>query len=144
MRVTVADTGVGSPTRCKAHLFEAFFTTKEKGRGTGLGLATSYGIVRQSGGVHRCRQPPGGGAMFMVYLPRAAEVARCRGGRARRARRLRLEPGRETVLVVEDNDLVREIAVEALTRHGYAVLAARDAEEALATAQNHALPSTCC
>ena len=134
VRVAVTDTGVGLSDEVRAHLFEAFFTTKEKGRGTGLGLATSYGIVRQSGGAIVANNQPGAGATFTVYLPRAEDAVETVAASAV-LEADRLEPGRETVLVVEDNDLVREIAVEALSRHGYAVLAARDAEEALATAR---------
>jgi two-component system cell cycle sensor histidine kinase/response regulator CckA len=139
VRVVVSDTGVGLTEDVKAHLFEAFFTTKEKGRGTGLGLATSYGIVRQSGGFIVADSQPDAGATFTVYLPRAAEAIEAAAASVPFVQS-DLEPGRETVLVVEDNDLVREIAVEALSRHGYAVLAARDAEEALATARSYAHP----
>ena len=72
--ISVSDTGVGLTEDVKQHLFEAFFTTKEKGRGTGLGLATSYGIVRQSDGFITADNQPGGGARFTVFLPRAAET----------------------------------------------------------------------
>jgi PAS domain S-box-containing protein len=137
--ITVSDTGVGLTEDVKQHLFEAFFTTKEKGRGTGLGLATSYGIVRQSDGFIVADNKADGGARFSVFLPRAAEVVELVAAQAP-VTDPALEAGRETVLVVEDNDLVREIAVEALTRHGYEVLAARDAEEALAAARDLVRP----
>jgi two-component system, cell cycle sensor histidine kinase and response regulator CckA len=133
--ISVSDTGVGLTEDVKQHLFEAFFTTKEKGRGTGLGLATSYGIVRQSDGFITADNQPGGGARFTVFLPRAGEILDATA-RPAPAMDPAIEPGRETVLVVEDNELVREIAVEALVRHGYAVVAARDAEEALAVARD--------
>jgi two-component system, cell cycle sensor histidine kinase and response regulator CckA len=139
VRITVSDTGVGLTEDVKQHLFEAFFTTKEKGRGTGLGLATSHNIVQQSGGFIVADNQATGGAQFVVFLPRATEVAEPVAV-APAASDPALGPGRETVLVVEDNDLVREIAVEALTRHGYAVLAARDAEEALEAARDLVCP----
>jgi two-component system cell cycle sensor histidine kinase/response regulator CckA len=139
VRITVSDTGIGLTEEVKQHLFEAFFTTKEKGRGTGLGLATSYGIVREGDGFIVADNQPSGGATFSVFLPRAAEVVEPAVGPAPVSDPL-VVPGRETVLVVEDNDLVREIAVEALSRHGYAVVAARDAEEALQAARDLLVP----
>jgi two-component system cell cycle sensor histidine kinase/response regulator CckA len=139
VRITVSDTGVGLTDDVKQHLFEAFFTTKEKGRGTGLGLATSYNIVKQGGGFIVADNQATGGARFTVFLPRATEAVEPAAAPAAVSDPA-LGQGRETVLVVEDNDLVREIAVEALTRHGYAVLAARDAEEALEAARDLVCP----
>jgi len=132
----VSETGAGLSDEARAHLFEPFFTTKELGKGTGLGLATSYGIVKQSGGFIFPYSEQGSGAMFKVYLPRAtAEVKAMPTGRERatviEATTTALPRGRETVLLVEDNDLLRQMATETLERYGYTVLGARDGLEAL-------------
>jgi CheY-like chemotaxis protein len=124
----VRDTGVGMTPEVLAHVFEPFYTTKEIGRGTGLGLATVYGIVEQNGGTIRVESAPGQGAQFIVELPRA------RGAPATSTRPPGPVPaaGEETVLVVEDERLVREVTVRVLARGGYRVLAASNATEALA------------
>ncbi len=125
--MTVRDTGLGMDEQVKAHLFEPFFTTKGPGRGTGLGLATVYGIVKQSGGFIWCESAPGTGAEFRIYLPRAApKVPEVEGTEAERTL-----GGTETVLVVEDEASVRNLACRVLAAHGYAVLAAPDGPEAL-------------
>jgi two-component system, cell cycle sensor histidine kinase and response regulator CckA len=126
--VSILDTGVGIPAEVRPRIFEPFFTTKEAGKGTGLGLATVYGLVRQHAGFVAVESPPEGGARFRVYLP-AAE------GRASLAprRRAGAEPPRgrgECILVVEDDELVRRVAVSALQRNGYRTLAAASGEEA--------------
>jgi two-component system cell cycle sensor histidine kinase/response regulator CckA len=112
----------------KAHLFEPFFTTKRAGKGTGLGLATVYGIVKQSGGHVRCYSEEGQGTTFKVYLPRAQGVEAP-------ARRFDqggdLPLGSETVLVVEDDPAVRELAARVLRGQGYTVLEAPNGAEAL-------------
>jgi CheY-like chemotaxis protein len=133
--LAVSDTGVGMDEDVRAHLFEPFFTTKEPGQGTGLGLATVHGIVRQSGGHVWAYSEVGKGSSIKIYVPAVGEAAE------------RLPPkvsdtdglpaGTETVLVAEDDDAVRAVTVEALRRVGYTVLAAPSGEEALALAGSH-------
>jgi two-component system, cell cycle sensor histidine kinase and response regulator CckA len=126
--LAVTDTGTGMDEQVLARLFEPFFTTKELGRGTGLGLATVYGIVRQSGGHIQVRSRPGEGSTFTVYLPRAesprrAPVAMAPAGPA--------PDGSETVLVAEDEAAVRHLVCRVLRGRGYRVLEAGHAEAAL-------------
>ena len=126
--VTITDSGIGMDPRTLGRIFEPFFTTKEREQGTGLGLATTYGIVRQSGGHIWVYSEPQHGSSFKVYLPRSAEAP----GRlqAEQVETRRVE-GTETVLLVEDDDRVRRVASVALGRHGYRVLEAATPEEAL-------------
>jgi two-component system, cell cycle sensor histidine kinase and response regulator CckA len=125
--LTVSDTGVGMSDDVRAHAFEPFWTTKELGRGTGLGLATCYGIVRQHGGHIWVESEPGRGASFKVYLPRAElPVAPLRAAMAGEAPR-----GSETILLVEDERAVLELAARVLRAHGYTVLEASNGEVAL-------------
>ncbi|MEZ5100811.1 MAG: ATP-binding protein [Thermoleophilia bacterium] len=133
--ITVTDTGVGMSPETLAHAFEPFFTTKETGRGTGLGLATVYGIVTQSGGHVRVESEPGIGSIFTVLLPRASAPV----PEADRPidRRERARPGTETILLVEDEDVVRDLAGRVLREHGYTVLEARDGGDALTVAATH-------
>jgi two-component system, cell cycle sensor histidine kinase and response regulator CckA len=138
VQLTVADTGAGMEPEVVERLFEPFFTTKERGKGTGLGLATVHGIVHQTGGRIRAESAPGEGARFTILLPRAegsGEPAQLAPRTGRKARR-----GSETVLLVEDEDNIREPAVEILESRGYNVLAAHDAAQALALAEEHAGP----
>jgi signal transduction histidine kinase/CheY-like chemotaxis protein len=130
--LAVSDTGHGIDAATKAHIFEPFFTTKEPGKGTGLGLATVYGIVKQSGGFITVDSTPGNGACFKVYLPQTFEQLDA----APQLPELH-EPvvGRKTVLVVEDEREVRELACEFLKAAGYGVLTAEDGLEALEIAQ---------
>ncbi|HYL06692.1 MAG TPA: response regulator [Thermoanaerobaculia bacterium] len=133
--VRVADTGCGIDSAVMPHLFEPFFTTKEEGKGTGLGLATVYGIVRQSGGQVEVESRPGEGAAFSVYLPQTDEplmpeaVVAATPGR-----------GSETVLVAEDEASIRSLAREILEEQGYLVLEADSADAALQVAERHAGP----
>jgi len=131
----VSDTGVGMDAETRVRVFEPFFTTKDKDRGTGLGLATVYGIVKQHGGHVTVESEPGRGACFTVYLP-AVDLP-LPPGPAGEADGL-APTGGETVLLVEDATGVRGLAEEALGGLGYTVLAAANAEEALALCKRHA------
>ncbi len=126
--LAVSDTGVGMDRETLAHIFEPFFTTKRAGEGTGLGLATCYGIVKQAGGHITVHSQPGCGTEFKVYLPRASKERV-----SLPARRLPegTRGGSETILLVEDEPLVRQVAEEALKGLGYTVLSARSGIEAL-------------
>ena len=130
--LAVTDTGHGMDAETKTRIFEPFFTTKEQGKGTGLGLATVYGIVKQSGGCVWVESEPEKGARFEIYLPlldEAAEHAESEEIAVTPVRR------RKTVLIVEDEERVRELASEFVESAGYTVLTARDGKEALAIAE---------
>jgi PAS domain S-box-containing protein len=133
--LAVSDTGVGMTPDVHAHLFEPFFTTKEKGKGTGLGLATVYGIVKQSGGFIWVYSEPGQGATFKIYLPRVEQLAHAPVAATPAPAPVR--GGTETVLVAEDEAPVRAVAREVLERLGYRVLEAPSAEAALDVVQRH-------
>ncbi len=135
--LAVSDTGIGIDPGIRAHLFEPFFTTKDPGKGTGLGLATVYGIVKQSDGFLRVESEPGRGARFEIYLPWVDETAEALEAAAAPAE---VRGGAETVLLVEDDDGVREMTREILELLGYAVTEARDGAEALEVAARHAGP----
>jgi len=133
----VTDTGIGMSPEIRAHLFEPFFTTKPRGKGTGLGLATVYGIVRQSGGHITVESAPERGATFRIYLPRVdSPPDALPGPGAIRAP----VTGTETVLLTEDDPLVRLLARTVLERAGYAVLTAAGGKEALILADDHRGP----
>ena len=127
--IAVTDTGTGMSEETQAHMFEPFFTTKEKGKGTGLGLATVYGIIKQSGGFIWVYSELGHGTTFKIYLPRVGESADLAKGPA--PSRTRAARGSETVLLAEDETPVRAVARQVLERHGYTVLEAPSAEAAL-------------
>jgi PAS domain S-box-containing protein len=127
--VTVTDTGVGMDATTLAHIFEPFFTTKGSGSGTGLGLATVYGTVRQSGGYVWVYSEPGQGTTFKVYLPRTTLAQDADVEPAIPAPEAK--PQHETILVAEDEAVVREMVVAALERLGYRVMAASTGEEAV-------------
>ena len=135
--LTVTDTGTGMSEEVQRHVFEPFYTTKEKGRGTGLGLATVYRIVQQSRGVISVHSEPDKGSTFKIYFPRLPE------GEAEKAPSLVSTPdshGTETILVVEDQDNVRTLAVTALKSSGYVVLEAANGQQALRLAESCAGP----
>ncbi len=127
--LAVSDTGCGMDAATRVRIFEPFFTTKEVGKGTGLGLATVYGIVQQSDGAIQVESEPGRGAAFRIYLPRVKPVAVAGEVAAVPAN---APSGQETVLIVEDEKVVRALEAEVLAGHGYNVMVAGDAQEALA------------
>jgi PAS domain S-box-containing protein len=133
----VSDTGVGIDAETRAHLFEPFFTTKAPGKGTGLGLATVYGIVTQSGGHISVESEPGRGATFRIYFPRVAAPA---GVPETRPAEPPAARGSETILLVEDEEAVRSLVGEILQMRGYTVLEARHPGEALLLAERHPAP----
>jgi two-component system, cell cycle sensor histidine kinase and response regulator CckA len=132
--LAISDTGIGMNEVTRAHIFEPFFTTKERGKGTGLGLATCYGIVKQAGGHIWISSEPERGATFKIFLPHIEAEATPVTSRAGTALPRR---GDETILLVEDEPLVRDLAVQVLRAHGYAVLVAGSGGAALALARAH-------
>ena len=138
----IADTGTGIPPDVLPKIFEPFFTTKEVGKGTGLGLSTVYGIVKQSGGYIFADSKPGQGATFTIYLPVHAALG---GAPTPQRATPRPKPAAElwgtgTILVVEDEDMVRAVAERALARQGYTVLTAENGEAALELLETAARP----
>jgi hypothetical protein len=129
VRLTLSDTGTGIDPSVQAHLFEPFFTTKHRGKGTGLGLATVYGIVKQSGGYIWVESTPGQGTTFSIVFPASSDQA---AELVRPERRTGTVVGTETILVAEDQREMRGVVRESLTRNGYTVLEAEDGHAALA------------
>lgn len=137
VRLAVSDTGTGIQRDVQSRMFEPFFTTKEPGKGTGLGLSTAYGIVRQSGGTLEVSSEPGKGACFTVHLPRVDDpVAREEAAPPEAA----VPRGAETLLLVEDEQSVRQFVQQTLLSRGYQVLEAGSGAEALAVARAHRGP----
>jgi len=134
VRLVVKDTGCGMDEATQDKAFEPFFTTKEPGKGTGLGLATSYGIIKQFGGHVHVDSALGKGTTFKVYFPRSQGDPTTR--KSGSAPKVKLE-GSETVLVVEDQRAVRNLAVRALRAWGYRVLEAQNGEAAMAVLREH-------
>jgi two-component system, cell cycle sensor histidine kinase and response regulator CckA len=133
----VNDTGSGMDELTRAHIFEPFYTTKEQGKGTGLGLATVYGIITQSEGAIRVDSEVGRGVTFRIYLPRVDAAAELRSGPADgRDERT----GSETILLVEDEPQVRYLARSVLEARGYTVLEATQPDEAIQHAEQHSGP----
>jgi len=130
--LAVSDTGVGMDDATRARVFEPFFTTKAKGTGTGLGLATVYGIVKQSGGFIDVASQPGHGATFRIYLPQVLERVE-----AAMLPQVAAIPshGSETILMAEDESTIRELVSEVLRAQGYRIMAARDVAEAIRISQ---------
>jgi CheY-like chemotaxis protein len=132
--LTVRDTGTGIPPDVIKHIFEPFFTTKEKGQGTGLGLATCYGIVKQSGGYISVDTAPGAGSSFSIYLPLVDES----GEPTQTVKQVGALPGgNETILYVEDEITVRSLTAHVLRRLGYTVLEAGDGAQARGLCESH-------
>ena len=135
MLLAVSDDGCGMDKETLAHIFEPFFTTKGVGKGTGLGLATVYGIVKQNNGFINVYSEPGQGTTFTIYLPRhagKAEQARTEGAAEPAAR------GHETILLVEDEPAILKLTTRMLEQLGYTVLAASTPGEAIRLAREHA------
>ncbi|HPM78621.1 MAG TPA: response regulator, partial [bacterium] len=135
IRLTVGDTGCGMNEEVKRHLFEPFFTTKPLGHGTGLGLATIYGAIKQAGGNIEVYSEENVGTAFKIYLP-------CLGGRSRTAAQTKaasseMPAGHETIMLVEDDNLVRGLAHKVLVRLGYHVLVADHGLAALELAKGY-------
>jgi len=128
VQLKVTDTGVGMTQEVLSHLFEPFFTTKKAGEGTGLGLATVYGIVKQCGGSIWVYSQPGQGTNFSIYLPRIEPSGTAQNEPAQATPTVR---GTETILVVEDQDQLRKMTERVLRDHGYKVLDAADPDAAL-------------
>ena len=135
--LAVSDTGVGMDAATQSRIFEPFFTTKEQGKGTGLGLATTYGIVKQSGGWIWVYSEPGHGTSFKIYLPRVAEAAAPAAPSPVPPLSVR---GSETVLLVEDDEMIRKLVQKVLKANGYAVLVAASGRDAERVAEQHEGP----
>jgi PAS domain S-box-containing protein len=133
VRLSVSDTGCGMSDEVKAHVFEPFFTTKEPGKGTGLGLATVFGVVRHAGGFVTVDSAVGKGSTFAVYLPRVASAAVAGGPADPRF----VPPGTETVLLADDDPGVQRLARLALESAGYTVLLADDGQAAVELIDRH-------
>jgi PAS domain S-box-containing protein len=134
--LAVHDTGAGMDAATRAQIFDPFFTTKPKGKGTGLGLATVYGIVKQSGGYIFAYSEPGQGSTFKIYLPRVDELV----PQSVTNRPQSVSTGAETLLVVEDDEVVRNLTRKMLEARGYRVLTAAGGREALQLAARHPEP----
>jgi PAS domain S-box-containing protein len=135
--IAVSDTGCGMPPEVLSRVFDPYFTTKESGKGTGLGLATVFGIVKQWGGHISAYSEPGVGSTFKVYLPRSAgDLSKTEESGLLAT----LPEGQETVLVVEDDDSVRGLTIRVLNMCGYNVLEANSGEQALQLAEQHKEP----
>lgn len=133
--LSVSDTGSGIDPATQEQIFEPFYTTKAMGKGTGLGLSTVYGIVKQSEGYIDVISQPGSGTTFIIYLPRVEEIMST--PEAPQAAPLK---GSETILLVDDSDMIRPVIAEALEMHGYKVLTARSGEEALFVSKQYEGP----
>jgi CheY-like chemotaxis protein len=137
VRLQVADTGHGIAPDVMPRIFEPFFTTKELGKGSGLGLSTAYGVVKQSGGCVTVSSEPGKGAAFGIYLPRATELP---DRRAPAPAAVGSSVGTETILLVEDEEVVRDLVCEILRESGYVVLSAPSGADAMKLTTNQTKP----
>ena len=134
--LAVSDTGLGMDRETRAHIYEPFFTTKDVGKGTGLGLATTYGIVRQSGGHIWLYSEPGVGTTFKLYFPRVDATVKVET----EARQIPLGPQTGVVMVVEDEPVVRDVTIRMLARAGYEVVVVGDGVEAVAMLEKMTKP----
>jgi PAS domain S-box-containing protein len=132
VEMAVTDTGTGMDAETRSKIFEPFFTTKESGKGTGLGLATVYGIVQQNNGAIEVQSRVGHGTTFYIYLPQAADL-----GKPAPMKEAVLPSGNETILLVEDDDRVRALVATMLRKNGYNVLLSSAADQALEIALRH-------
>jgi PAS domain S-box-containing protein len=126
--LSISDDGIGMDKETLEHLFEPFYTTKDAGRGTGLGLAMVYGIVKNHGGHIMCYSEPGEGTIFRIYFPVVEEVHE---NRIKKQKKVKIKGGTETILVVDDEDSIREAVDATLSKFGYKVLSAANGKEAL-------------
>ena len=136
IRLAVSDTGCGMDEQTRSHIFEPFFTTKGLGKGTGLGLATVYGIIKQSEGYIYVYSEPGQGTTFKVYLPRVRSMVSAASDSGNKETR----SGAETVLLAEDDEAVRDITRHVLESNGYRVLEASRGAEAIRLFEEHRGP----
>ncbi|MDY7031508.1 MAG: response regulator, partial [Thermodesulfobacteriota bacterium] len=127
--LTVSDNGYGMNKDTVEHIFEPFYTTKGTGKGTGLGLAMVYGIVKSHGGYITCRSKPGKGTTFKIYLPAAEQEMKVNEVRCEEM--LKLKGGRETIMFVDDEAYLRDLGEQILNEFGYTVFTAPDGESAL-------------
>jgi len=134
--LSVSDSGVGMIPKVKEQIFEPFFTTKEMGRGTGLGLSTVYGIVKQTGGHIQVYSEVGWGTTFKIYLPRVDELIEVDSLKATSST-FEFMQGSETILLVEDDDQVRRYVHKTLEKYGYKILEAANAEDAISVVEKH-------
>ncbi len=132
--IQISDTGFGMDPKTLEHIFEPYYTTKEKDKGTGLGLATVYGVIMQCGGRINVQSSPGKGATFKIYLPLVRGTPE---NATHPLPEMTVKGGQETVLVVEDEGIVRQVTTRILKKNGYTVIEARDAKEALDLADAH-------
>jgi CheY-like chemotaxis protein len=132
--IAMTDTGHGMDGETRKRIFEPFFTTKERGKGTGLGLASVYGMVKQGGGDIWVYSEPGRGTTFKLYFPQVERPVETVGGETESF----AQPGNATVLVVEDEQAVRELTVRMLQRLGYSVLSAASGGEAIEISRSFA------
>jgi CheY-like chemotaxis protein len=137
LRLTVSDTGCGMDAATQARIFEPFFTTREQGKGTGLGLATVYGTIEQTGGMISVESEPEHGTRFHLYIPQMQEAL---APLAPIPRDVGVIGGSETLLLVEDQNEIRSLLSQILASEGYTVLTAPNGREALLLAQNHTGP----
>jgi len=136
--LSVSDTGIGMDSETRERIFEPFFTTKERGKGTGMGLATAYGIVKQHGGFIHVYSEPSQGTLFRVYLPAQEGITSEGSSEKVPAPAIGEMRGSETLLLAEDHESIREMARQILMNLGYRVLSASDGAEALKLCEKEA------